>query len=133
MDYLSAAQIQHLHERVVAASGGLPGTRDSVLLEAIPTRVRLCQSGREFYRDLFHQAAMLFHTLITGKPFHDGNKRTALASTFVFLAMNGEDLAADNHELVDFCRAIERGSLDVPTIADWIRRRTVSVAPPAEQ
>jgi len=127
MRYLTVEQLEHLHQRIVAASGGLPGVRDPNAFEAIPTRLRLSAKGQEVFDDIFTKAALLLSLIVEGQPCHDGNKRLGIAAASVFLMLNGQDLAASDHEIVDFCRAVERGSLDRPTIAEWLKRKTAQV------
>ena len=66
----------------------------------------------------------LMKLLAGNQPFHDANKRTAVAAAAVFLAMNGQTLTASDHEIVDLCRAIERGSLEAPAIAGWLKAKS---------
>ena len=51
------------------------------------------------YRGVELKAAMLFYLLIKNHPFQNGNKRIAVASLLVFLALNGRWLHVDPHRL----------------------------------
>jgi len=124
MRYLSGDELVHLHARMIETSGGLPGTKDETLVQSIPTKLRMTQQGREVFADLFLKAGTLMKLLAGNQPFHAANKRTAVAAAAVFLAMNGQTLTASDHEIVDLCRAIERGSLDAPTIAGWLKAKS---------
>ena len=44
------------------------------------------------------------HLLIKNHPFVDGNKRTALTATGLFLELNGHTLTANNEQVLDFVR-----------------------------
>ena len=55
-----------------------------------------------YYADLIEEAAALWESLSQNQAFVDGNKRTALAATYTFLAINGLDLKADAEETYAF-------------------------------
>ena len=55
-----------------------------------------------FYADLIEQAAGLWESLAQSHPFNDGNKRTAFAATYTFLAINGAQLTADAEDAYVF-------------------------------
>jgi death-on-curing protein len=71
--------------------------RDFGLLEAALYRP---QTG--YYADLIEEAAALWESLSQNHPFIDGNKRTAFAATYTFLAINGGRLTADAEETYAF-------------------------------
>ncbi len=124
MRFISGDELVYLHARIIELSGGLPGAKDEGAVQTIPTRIRMTQRGREVFQDLFVKAGTLMMLLATGQPFHDGNKRVSIAAAGVFLAMNGQTLTASDHEIVDFCRAVERGSLDEKTIGGWLKSKS---------
>jgi death-on-curing protein len=66
-------------------------------------------------------AAYLFH-LVQNHPFVDGNKRTGLLSTLVFLALNGIVLDQATPALYDLTVAVADGRLDKPAIAAALRQ-----------
>src|SRR5437899_6270871 len=73
--------------RSLAEHGGLEGTRDSGLVESA-----LASAKNIFYYghgDLFDVAAGDTFHLAEAQAFLDGNKRTAVSSSIVFLARNG--------------------------------------------
>jgi len=69
--------------------GGSQGVRDYGLLEAALYRP---QTG--YYAGLIEEAAALWESLAQNHPFIDGNKRTAFAATYTFLAINGARLTS---------------------------------------
>lgn len=89
-DYLTLADVLAIHEDQIARYGGTGGLRDAALLEAALYRL---QTG--YYEDLIEEAAALWESLAQTHPFVDGNKRTAFAATYTFLAINGARLTAD--------------------------------------
>jgi len=124
MRYLSGDELAYLHVRIIEVSGGLPGAKDENAVQTIATRLRMTQQGREVFSDLFAKAGALMKSLTGAQPFHDGNKRVGIAAAAVFLAMNGQTLTASDHEIVDLCRAVERGSLGEEVIAGWLKSKS---------
>jgi hypothetical protein len=63
--------------------------------------------------------------LIKNHPFVDGNKRIAVATTSLFLFMNGRLLFVPPASLVEYALAIawENSELDWPEISSWLRTR----------
>jgi hypothetical protein len=59
----------------------------------------------------------------TRYPFIDGNKRTAFAATYTFLAINGARLNADASEIYAFVIGLyETNQFNIERDAPWLRR-----------
>lgn len=106
MNYLTSEQVLFIHSRLIDETGGMHGIRDIGLLESAVARPLAVFNDKDLYPTLFHKAAALAESLIKNHPFIDGNKRTAIASTAIFLQMNGYTLKASQMELVDFTLAL---------------------------
>src|SRR5437764_9472648 len=96
-DYLTLADVLAIHDDQIRRYGGSAGVRDYGLLQSALYRP---QTG--YYADLFEEAAALWESLAQNHPFVDGNKRTAFAATYTFLAINGLHLTADAEETYVF-------------------------------
>ncbi|MEI6066155.1 MAG: type II toxin-antitoxin system death-on-curing family toxin [Methylococcaceae bacterium] len=59
-------------------------------------------------------------------PFIDGNKRTAFTVTELFLALNRQELIADDQSCVVTLLKLADGSLSKKEFANWIRDNTQS-------
>jgi death-on-curing protein len=70
-------------------------------------------------------AAYLFH-LARNHPFVDGNKRTALMSTLVFLGLNGQRLDAEPGALYELVDGVAGGSVDKAEVSVFLRHNCVS-------
>lgn len=58
------------------------------------------------------------------RPFIDGNKRTAFAATYTFLAINGARLTADASETYAFVIGLyETNQFNVARLTPWLRRQ----------
>src|SRR5438105_8095628 len=89
-DYLTVAEVLAMHADQIERYGGSHGIRDPGLLEAA-----LYRSQTGHYANLIEEAAALWESLAQNHPFIDGNKRTAFAATYTFLAINGTRITAD--------------------------------------
>src|SRR5229473_5347607 len=96
-DHLTVAEVLAMHADQIERYGGSHGVRDQGLLEAALYRP---QTG--YYADLIEEAAALWESLSQNHPFIDGNKRTAFAATYTFLAINGACLTAEGEETYVF-------------------------------
>jgi death on curing protein len=85
--FLTLDEVHHIHARSLAEHGGSDGTRDPGLVESALASAKntFCYANG----DLFDVAASYAFHLAESQAFIDGNKRTAVATAMVFLAMNG--------------------------------------------
>ena len=119
-DYLTVAEVLAMHADQIEMYGGSHGVRDHGLLEAAIYRP---QTG--YYLDLIEEAAALWESLAQNHPFVDGNKRTAFAATYTFLAINGVQLKADAEETYAFVAGLyEANRFSFPYLAEWLRANT---------
>jgi death-on-curing protein len=125
--YLSADEIEDLHEQIILRYGGVGGVLNRELLESASLRPKAAVLGRELYPTLEEKAAALMHSIITNHPFVDGNKRTAFLATQEFLRLNGYEIVAEKREALEFTLAIAEGKLGIPEIVDWLRRHIKEV------
>lgn len=118
IDYLTMAEVLAIHADLIERYGGSQGVRDHGLLEAALYRP---QTG--YYADLIEEAAALWESLAQDHPFVDGNKRTAFAATYTFLAINGARLAADASETYAFVIGLyETNQFNFERLTPWLRR-----------
>jgi death-on-curing protein len=116
-DYLTLAEVLAMHADQIERYGGSHGVRDPGLLESALFRP---QTG--YYADLIEEAAALWESLSGNHPFLDGNKRTAFAATYTFLAINGARLTANATETQDFVLALyEKNQFTFDNLAPWLR------------
>ena len=116
-DYLTIVEVLAIHEDQIKRYGGAAGIRDLGLLEAALYRP---QTG--YYADLIEEAAALWESLAQNHPFIDGNKRTAFATVFTFLLVNGVSLSAGPDELYKFIIGLyEANSFDFEHLKIWLR------------
>lgn len=96
---------------------------DEGLLQSAVARPQASVLGDDAYPTLWDKAAALLHSLARNHAFVDGNKRTAWASSWAFLRLNGIDLAnvydVDYAEQLVLTAAV--GEIDWPKIADGLQ------------
>jgi death on curing protein len=116
-DYLTVAEVLAIHEDQIQRYGGDHGIRDHGLLISALYRP---QTG--YYADLIEEAAALWESMAQNHPFIDGNKRTAFASTYTFLAINGARLTAEAQEIGDFIAGLyEADQFTFEKLVPWLR------------
>ena len=126
-DYLTVAEVLAIHADQIDRYGGSHGVRDHGLLDAALFRP---QTG--YYADLIAEAAALWESLAQNHPFLDGNKRTAFAATYTFLAINGARLTADAQKTYVFVAALyDANQFCFDTLVPWLRGH-VTQDPPAD-
>lgn len=126
MRYLNPEQVLFIHARLIAETGGEHGLRDLGLLQSAVSRPQAVFDGNELYPDIVHKAAALLDSLINNHPFVDGNKRTGITTTAMFLQMNEYSLTASNQDVVSFVLSIATGKQSIQTIAEWLRQHSKS-------
>ncbi|MEW5964537.1 MAG: type II toxin-antitoxin system death-on-curing family toxin [Pseudomonadota bacterium] len=118
--YLTVAEVLAIHEDQIERYGGGAGVRDMGQLEAALFRP---QTG--YYPDNIAEAAALWESLSQNHPFIDGNKRTAFAVTFTFLAVNGVNITADEQRLMKFLLPLyEHSALSFEKLEAFLRKNT---------
>ena len=127
MNYLSAEQILFLHARLVSETGGSHGVRDLGLLLSALGRSQARFDDQDLYPDIFMKAAVLMDSLIRNHPFVDGNKRTGISATALFLRINGYQLETTTDELVNFTLEVAESRHIVDSIAAWLETHTITI------
>ncbi len=120
MEYLTAEQVLFLHSRLVDETGGTHGVRDLGLLESALARPKATFDAQDLYPDVLAQAAALMESIVLNHPFVDGNKRTGIAATGLFLQRSGRRLTATSEDLEGFALQVAESKLTRDEIAGWL-------------
>ena len=119
-DYIRVDDVLTIHADQIERYGGGEGIRDPGLLEAA-----LFRSQTGYYPTLIDEAAALWESLSQNQTFVDGNKRTAFAATYVFLAINGLDITATDDEAQDFVLGLySASSVTFDNLRAWLSENT---------
>jgi len=125
--YLTPQRILAIHDILVKRFGGSLGLRDKGLLESATGRPRASFGGQDLYPTIFEKSAALMHSLLKNHPFVDGNKRTALASTGIFLKLNGYKLKNTHEKELEFALSVENEGVSFEQIAAWLKKNCKKV------
>lgn len=106
-----------MHDCIIDAYGGSRGvlfeaTLDHLIFE-ISKSNHICRT-----------AALVLHTIITSHPFVDGNKRTALNMTNLYLKSKGLKISSSKGELKNFVLYVAKYEKDLNEIKKWLRENT---------
>ncbi|WAH50716.1 type II toxin-antitoxin system death-on-curing family toxin [Pseudescherichia vulneris] len=117
LQFISAEEIIRFHDKLLSVTPGVAGMPDPGRAEALLYRV-LNKYEYEGMSDIWILAAMHLLAISRGHIFNDGNKRTALFITLLFLKRNGISLAA-NADYVEL--TVAAGQLSLEEIALRLR------------
>ena len=116
-DYLTVPDVLAIHADQIERDGGSRGVRDHGLLESALYRP---QTG--CYAGLVEEAAALWESLAQNRAFIDGNKRSAFAAAYTFLAINGAQLTANAEEAYVFISGLyAEGAISFDKLVPWLR------------
>lgn len=99
------------------------------LLESALALPRQTYGGRALYPRIHHKAGVLLRSFIKNHPLVDGNKRMAMATTTLFLLMNGYLLLPPAGDMVRFALELAGRKPTMPweEAADWVRTHAVNL------
>ena len=110
-----------IHRRQIAEHGGADGVRDEGLLASALDRPRNLHAYGAPPPDLAALAAAYGYGIARNHPFVDGNKRTALVLTRLFLALNGAAFTASAATKYETMMRLAAGDLSEDAFAAWVR------------
>lgn len=100
------------------------GVKDWTLLDSALHRPQQSLFGEDAYPTLLDKAAALFASLSQNHAFHNANKRTGFAATFLFLKLNGYQLIASEKEAEDFTVYIVTEKPSLTVIVEWLQKNS---------
>ena len=121
IQFISAEEIFYFHDKLLSVTPGVTGMSNPGRAEALLYRV-LNKYEYEGVSDLWLLAAMHLLAISRGHIFNDGNKRTALFITLLFLKRNSIILAA-NPEFVELTVDVAAGKVSLEDIVTRLRQR----------
>jgi death on curing protein len=123
--WVDKAVVLAIHDEQLAEHGGPSGLRDEARLDsALAKPQNLLAYGDSGVAAL---ATAYAFGIAQGHAFVDGNKRTSLVVTELFLALNGYELAAEDAECVAVWLEIAAGTMSEEQLAGWLRERVVPI------
>jgi death-on-curing protein len=120
MRYLTVEEVLAINAEVM---GGKHALRDRGLLESAVARPQSSAFGADAYPDLVSKAVALLHSLIMNHAFVDGNKRTAVLATLIFLDLNGIVIRWDQQEALEFVINLVNRKVDLEDVKAFLQCR----------
>ena len=121
---LTEQQVLAVHSMMIEMTGGVDGVRDNSLLDSALNAPFQTFDGKELYPALLSKAAVMCRSIISNHPFVDGNKRTGIHVTLIFLELNGIELQYSQNELIELGFGVASGQLSSDDILKWLIKHT---------
>lgn len=119
--FLSKEWVLQIHQHQISRYGGGRGVRDLAALDAAVSMARQTYGGRFVHRDHFEMASAYAFHISEGQPFVDGNKRTGMASSLLFLKMNGIEVVANQYAYEALMRRVSKQQANKADVAMFLR------------
>ena len=113
-----------LHEQQIVLFGGATGVRNAGLLDSALARPRNLFAYAERPVTMAEMAAAYAFGISANHPFLDGNKRTAMHVSFVFLEFNGVAVRATPEDACLTFLGLAAGEISEGELALWFARNT---------
>jgi death-on-curing protein len=120
--HLSIDIVREIHTEAIKQFGGLNGVRDENLLVSAVLTPQSSFGGRSPYADIVEVAASYLFHICQNHPFLDGNKRTAMMATIVFLRLNGIEPVPDSSKWEKLMLDVAANKLDRATTTQRLRK-----------
>lgn len=120
--WLARQLILAIHDEQLAEHGGALGIRDDGLQDSALAR----PLNRAGYGepDVAELGALYAIAMARNHPFVDGNKRTAFAALFMFLALNGMEFEPPEVEATVTMLRLAAGEMPDEEFTVWVRNNT---------
>ena len=119
--------IHELHTQLEDVFVLSSGMRDENLLASAVNTPFQTFMGSDLYPSLCDKAAQFCYGIANNHPFTDGNKRTALHSMYVYLIINGFDIAASQQEVENLIINVAAGNMTNVELAYWLEKNTIEI------
>ena len=126
LKYISVNEIIKLHRDILDETGGEYGILSRGDIEFITDFIK-SQIYSMNIKDKFYLSALILRNIISGHPFVDGNKRTGIEATDLFLRKNGYYLEMTVKEGVEFALAVAKNETNLESIYDWIKSHSKKI------
>ena len=129
MEFLTASEIIKLHDDIIREFGREKGIIFKGQVEWCAEKPQMSLYGTELFPTVLDKAGCLLHCIIRSHPFVDGNKRTGLIVTSIFLSRNGYILTSTKDVEVPLTLKIADTKIpcDVSEVIEWIKKHTTEL------
>ncbi len=120
--FLTLEDVLEIHEDQINRYGGQKGIRDHNLLLSALAQPLSTFDGQYLHHTLYDKAsAYLFH-ICQNHPFIDGNKRVAVVSALMFLALNDSPIDYNASALEQLTFEVAQGKIKKEKIAAFLAK-----------
>jgi len=109
--FLTLSEVLLILEDQIRNYGGVYGVLDINLLGSAIYMPESSFDGKYFHKTIPAMAAAYTYHICQNHPFIDGNKRVALASSLVFLDINGYEFKCKNEMLYNKIMDLAKGEI----------------------
>ncbi len=120
--FLSLEDVLEVHADQINRYGGRQGIRDQGLLISAIAQPHALFGGNYLHPTIHDKAAAYLFHLSQNHPFVDGNKRVAVVSALMFLAMNDYSFDYDEKSLEKMTFSVAKGTLKKTEIAYFLSK-----------
>lgn len=123
MNYLSLDDLRRVHSQVQKLYRSHPGIQKEGLLRSIVDRPKHIFFGKEIFPTVYSKGAAIMESLIRWHVFNDGNKRTGILASKLFLQYNRIDVLYPLHITrlsVDVAKSEEEADEIIKKVADYL-------------
>jgi len=120
--FLNLAEVLMIMEDQIRRYGGRYGIRDLALLSSAVAMPETTFAGEYLHPGIPEMAAAYAFHICENHPFIDGNKRTALATSLVFLDLNGYEFFCPEDETYDFMMAVASGECSKKRLTEIFKK-----------
>ena len=110
--FLTLSEVLFILEDQIRNYGGQYGVRELNLLSSAIYMPESSYAGKYLHETIPAMAAAYAFHICQNHPFIDGNKRAALASSLVFLDINGYEFRCKNEILYNEIMGIAKGKIN---------------------
>jgi death-on-curing protein len=120
--FLTLDEVLALHSDQIRRYGGSGGIRDRGLLSSALGTPSATFGGAFLHQSLFEMAAAYLFHIAQNHPLVDGNKRTALAASLVFLLMNVVEIDSSEDDLTELVLGVAEGKIIKSEVAVFLQK-----------
>lgn len=114
---LSAVDLHNINEEVTQR---VSMVRDHQVLQATVKRPYLILFGEEQFPTIIDKASATLYGIAAHHVFGDGNKRTAIRATELFLEANGYRVIWEQEIVREYVLKIAQGHIEIEEVAEWL-------------
>lgn len=123
--YLTKEQITAINHNQVKVFGGNFIPPDNFLheenLDYLIEAVTAEMFGEPMYPEMYQKAGVYMFNIICNHIFQDGNKRTGLQTSIIFLLLNKVEIKADEDLLINFTISVASGEQTLEQVQEWFK------------